>query len=166
MALNLRKLQQMLKIVIIKEEGTELEIIRQLFREYEKELDENICFQSFDKELQHPLLKYGSEKAGLWLAYYANEVAGCVALLPLEDTGICEMKRLYVKPAFRKYGIGAALVEFILQEASQKGHHTMVLDTLKKLTAAINLYNKYGFKTRDAYYQNPLEGVIYMERKL
>ena len=166
MALNLRKLPQMLKIVLVNEEGPELEIIRQLFRDYEAELDENICFQSFEKELENPLIKYGGKSAGLWLAYYNNEVAGCIGLLPLAENAVCEMKRLYVKPAFRKYGIGRALVELILEEARAKGHKTMVLDTLPKLQAAISLYKTYGFTERDAYYNNPLEGVIYLEKKL
>lgn len=166
MALNLRKLPQMLKIVLVNEEGPELEIVRQLFRDYEAELDENICFQSFEKELENPLVKYGGKSAGLWLSYYNDEVAGCIGLLPLAQEGVCEMKRLYVKPAFRKYGIGRALVELILEEAKLKGHQTMVLDTLPKLQAAINLYKNYGFTERDAYYHNPLEGVIYLEKKL
>lgn len=166
MALNLRKLPQMLKIVLVTEEGPELDIIRQLFRDYEAELDENICFQSFEKELENPLIKYGGSIAGLWLAYYGYEVAGCIGLLPLKEAGLCEMKRLYVKPAFRKFGIGRALVELILEEAKLKGHQTMVLDTLPKLKAAISLYKTYGFKEREAYYHNPLEGVIYLEKEL
>lgn len=166
MALNLRKLPQMLKIVLVNEEGPELEIARQLFRDYETELAENICFQSFEQELANPLNKYGGDTAGLWLAYEGNEVAGCIALYPLAEAGVCEMKRLYVKPAFRKLGAGRALVECLLDEAKKKGYHKMVLDTLPKLQAAINLYKTYGFKERDAYYHNPLEGVIYLEKEL
>lgn len=155
----------MLKIVLVNKEGEELRIIRQLFRDYEKELDENICFQSFEKELENPLLKYGGEKAGIWLAYWDDEPVGCIALLPLEEMQ-CEMKRLFVKPGFRQHGIGAALVDLILIQATQRGYATMVLDTLPKLASAISLYRRVGFYDREAYYHNPLAGVIYMEKKL
>ena len=92
----------MLRIKHIIEEGKELDVIRDLFREYEEELNEDICFQSFDEELKDPLKKYGLPDGDLMLAYWNDEVAGCIALTKMKDAGACEMKRLYVRPEFRK----------------------------------------------------------------
>src|SRR5688572_13015846 len=101
----------MLRIKHIIEEGRELDIVRDLFREYEKELDEDICFQSFEEELQKPLKKYGLPQGDLMLAYWNDEVAGCIALTKMKEAGACEMKRLYVRPGFRKNKIGRLLIE-------------------------------------------------------
>jgi ribosomal protein S18 acetylase RimI-like enzyme len=76
------------------------------------------------------------------------------------------MKRLYVKPDFRQHKIGDALVQQLLKTATQLGYQKMKLDTLERLQAAINLYKKYGFVVTNAYYQNPLEEVVYMEKEL
>ena len=156
----------MLVIKHINQEGEELDIIRTLFREYEKELDENICFQSFEEELKDPLIKYGSPYGDLILAYWNDEIAGCIALTKMKEDGICEMKRLYVRPAFRKNKIGKQLVEILLVSASEKQYGKMRLDTLEKLQPAIQLYRHYGFKNISPYYNNPLPGVVYMELKL
>lgn len=156
----------MLHIEHIITEGDKLDIIRNLFREYEKELDENICFQSFETELNDPLKKYGPPSGDLVLAYWNNEPAGCVALTRMKEDGACEMKRLYVKPSFRKNKIGVMLVEKLLISAKEKGYTTMRLDTLQKLESAIRLYKNFGFKNISAYYNNPLSGVVYMEKEL
>jgi putative acetyltransferase len=115
--------------------------------------------------LADPLKKYGAPNGALFIAYYNNEVAGCIALQPLQD-GSCEMKRLYVKPDFRKHKIGAALVQQLLITAKTLGYKKMKLDTLERLQAAISLYKKYGFMVTTAYYQNPLQEVVYMEKEL
>jgi putative acetyltransferase len=156
----------MLYIEHIITEGDKLDIIRNLFREYENELDENICFQSFETELNDPLKKYGPPSGDLVLAYWNNEPAGCVALTRMKEDGACEMKRLYVKPSFRKNKIGVMLVEKLLISAKEKGYTTMRLDTLQKLESAIRLYKNFGFKNISAYYNNPLSGVVYMEKEL
>ena len=161
----------MLHVKHITEEGVELDIIRQLFRDYEKELDENLCFQSFEAELKEPLKKYGPLSGDLLLAYWENEpgnfqVAGCIALTKMNEEGACEMKRLYVKPGFRKNKIGKILVDELLHSAKEKGYATMRLDTLTKLQPAISLYENYGFRNISAYYHNPLPGVVYMEKEL
>ncbi|TAL50690.1 MAG: GNAT family N-acetyltransferase [Chitinophagaceae bacterium] len=161
----------MLHVKHITEEGVELDIIRQLFRDYEKELDENLCFQSFEAELKEPLKKYGPPSGDLLLAYWENEprnfqVAGCIALTKMNEEGACEMKRLYVKPGFRKNKIGKILVDELLHSAKEKGYATMRLDTLTKLQPAISLYENYGFRNISAYYHNPLPGVVYMEKEL
>ncbi len=139
--------------------------IRTLFREYEKELDENLCFQSFEAELKDPLKKYGSPKGVLYIAKWKDELAGCIALMPLQEEGVCEMKRLYVRPQFRKHKIGKAMVEQLMKDGKRLGYTTMKLDTLQKLQPAIALYKQYGFTETTAYYENPLPGVVYMEKQ-
>lgn len=155
----------MLRIIKISTDSAALETVRQLFLEYAAELQENLCFQRFDAEVRDPLKKYGPPAGVLFLAYWNDEAVGCIALQPLSSPGVCEMKRLYVKPAFRKYGIGKALVEQLIESSIQLGYTSMRLDTLDRLTAAIALYKKYGFDIINAYYENPLPGVVYMERK-
>lgn len=156
----------MLRIKHIIEEGKELDIIRELFREYEKELNEDICFQSFEAELQYPLKKYGLPDGDLMLAYWNDEVAGCIGLTKMKDAGACEMKRLYVRPEFRKNKIGRILIEELFNSAKERNYETMRLDTFEKLAAAIHLYKQYGFKNISAYYNNPLDKVVYMEKEL
>jgi len=155
----------MTTIQLITEEGMQMDAIRQLFRSYEQELGENLCFQSFEEELKDPLKKYGPPSGVLYLALYNNEPAGCIALTPLEE-GVCEMKRLYVKPEYRRYKIGKELVELLLNDAVKLGYKKMKLDTLEKLQAAIALYKQHGFTETTAYYENPLKGVVYMEKEL
>jgi len=155
----------MLEIKAITAEGNELNIIRQLFRDYEKELDENLCFQSFEAELKNPLQKYGPPKGAVYLAYWNGEVAGCIALYDLGEAK-CEMKRLYVKPALRQHKIGRQLIEMLLAQAKTLGYAIMKLDTLEKLAAAIHLYKQYGFVETASYYANPLPGVVYMQKTL
>jgi putative acetyltransferase len=156
----------MLRIKHVIQEGSELDMIRELFREYEKELNEDICFQSFEAELKDPLKKYGLPDGDLVLAYWNDDVAGCIALTKMKDAEACEMKRLYVRPGFRKNKIGRILIEELLSSAKDKKYEKMRLDTFEKLRAAIHLYNQYGFKNISAYYDNPLQGVVYMEKEL
>jgi ribosomal protein S18 acetylase RimI-like enzyme len=156
----------MLRIKHIIEEGKELNTIRDLFREYEKELDEDICFQSFEEELKDPLKKYGPPAGDLMLAYWDDEIAGCIALMKMKEPRACEMKRLYVKPSFRKNNIGRLLIEDLLTSAKERDYKIMRLDTFFKLQAAVHLYQQFGFKDISAYYNNPLTGVVYMEKML
>ncbi len=136
-----------------------------LFKQYATELNENLCFQDFNKELENPLQKYYDNNGVLLLALMNNEAVGCVALQQLGD-GVCEMKRLFVLPQYRKYKIGKVLIAEILRAAVLAGYNTMKLDTLKRLTAAISLYQYYGFTIDNAYYENPLQEVIYMSKPL
>lgn len=156
----------MINIENITIEAAPLETIRQLFLSYQQELGADLCFQSFEKELANPLLKYGAPKGALLLASYNGVVAGCVALQPLEEDGTCEMKRLYVQPDFRKHKIGKKLVEAILAIAIEKQYSVMKLDTLARLVPAINLYKQKGFEEIKAYYANPLKEVVYMQKNL
>jgi ribosomal protein S18 acetylase RimI-like enzyme len=156
----------MLRIQKILPGSAALETVRQLFLEYADELQENLCFQSFDAEVKDPMKKYGPPTGALFLAYWNEEPAGCIALQPLKEEGVCEMKRLYVKPVFRKYGIGRSLVDLLLSESRQLGYSKMRLDTLERLQPAIALYNSLGFETIHAYNENPLSGVVYMEKQI
>ncbi|MCW3080705.1 GNAT family N-acetyltransferase [Segetibacter sp.] len=156
----------MLHIRKIISDTNELNIVRELFKEYSKSLNENLCFQSFDEELENPLKKYGEPKGCLLLAYLHNEPVGCIALQPLPEEGVCEMKRLYVRDQIRRQGVGDELVKGVLNEAAKKGYRKMVLDTLERLQPALKLYTKYGFVNTSAYYENPLAGAIYMEKEL
>ena len=100
------------------------------------------------------------------LAYWEDEIAGCIALTNMKESGACEMKRLYVKPIFRKNKIGKVLVEELLNSAKERDYKKMRLDTFLKLQAAVHLYQQFGFKNISAYYDNPLQGVVYMEKEL
>ncbi len=156
----------MIEIVQVREEGPLMEQIRSLFRSYAFELGEDLCFQGFDAEVDDPLAKYRPPAGALYLASLGDEVAGCIALMPLPEPGVCEMKRLYVKPHLRRNKAGDLLVAQLLHHARQLNYHTMKLDTLTRLEPAIALYRRYGFQETTAYYTNPLPGVVYMEIKL
>jgi putative acetyltransferase len=155
----------MLQIIKVTIAGAELELAKQLFTSYAEELQVDLCFQSFEKELKNPLEKYGSPTGCLLLAYFTNEVVGCVALQNLGNN-ICEMKRMYVLPQYRKFSIGKALANAIINEAKQLGYTTIKLDTLQRLQPAIHLYKSLGFSITNSYYNNPLEEVVYMQKAL
>lgn len=156
----------MLDIQKVTTEGPALESIKSLFKAYLQELNEDLCFQSFDSEIENPLYKYSAPTGALFIAFYNGVPVGCIALQPLHETQTCEMKRLYVEPQYRNLKIGDALVRALLQEAQTLGYTTMKLDTLERLQAALKLYLKYGFETVTAYYDNPLPGVVYMQKNL
>jgi GNAT superfamily N-acetyltransferase len=156
----------MLDIQKVATQGPALESIKILFKAYLQELNEDLCFQSFDSEIDNPLYKYSAPTGALFIATYNATPVGCIALQPLLDAGTCEMKRLYVDPEYRKFGIGDALVKALLQEAKTMDYILMKLDTLERLQAAIKLYQKFGFETVNAYYDNPLPGVVFMQKEL
>jgi GNAT superfamily N-acetyltransferase len=156
----------MLDIQKVTTEGPALESIKSLFKAYLGELNEDLCFQSFDTEIDNPLYKYSAPTGALFIAYYNAIPVGCIALQPLQEAQTCEMKRLYVEPQYRNLKIGDTLVKVLLQEAQLLGYTTMKLDTLERLQAAIQLYQKFGFETVTAYYDNPLPSVVYMQKKL
>lgn len=156
----------MQRIIQVKGAGQELSIVRQLFREYEKELNADLCFQDFEKEIADPLQKYGMPTGVLLLAYWRDEPAGCIAFTAMEQRGYCEMKRFYVRPGYRGNGLGRILVEQISEFACERGFKVMRLDTLKKLKSAIELYRILGFHNIEPYYHNPLPEVMFMEKNL
>jgi GNAT superfamily N-acetyltransferase len=156
----------MLDIQKVTKQGPALESVKDLFKAYLEELNEDLCFQSFDSEIDNPLYKYSAPTGALFIATYNATPVGCIALQPLLEAHTCEMKRLYVVPEYRNLKIGDALVKSLLQEAQLLGYTTMKLDTLERLQAAIQLYQKFGFETVTAYYDNPLPSVVYMQKDL
>jgi GNAT superfamily N-acetyltransferase len=139
---------------------------RDLFKEYEAWLEVDLCFQSFEKELAELPGKYAPPDGRLLLAIDDGEVAGCAALRMIGD-GICEIKRLFLRPGFRGHGLGRKLAEATIQEAKQIGYERMRLDTLPpKMNDAIALYQSLGFKEIEPYYDNPVPGAKFMELDL
>ncbi len=144
---------------------TDMQAIRDLFREYERFLQVDLCFQQFEEELAGLPGKYAPPRGALLLAVKGDQAIGCVAMRPLE-AAVCEMKRLYVRPAYLGLGVGRQLAVAVIVCAQEAGYASMRLDTLEKLKPALALYQNLGFVQRPAYYDNPLSGVVYMERKL
>ena len=142
--------------------GPELAIAAQLFREYQEELDVDLCFQGFEEELATLPGRYAPPRGSILLARVDAEVVGCVAVRPIAD-GICEMKRLFVRPPFRGRSIGRELAEAIIARSKSLGYGRMRLDTLVRLERANELYARLGFVRTDPYYDNPLDGVVYWE---
>jgi ribosomal protein S18 acetylase RimI-like enzyme len=140
-----------------------IEQVRALFLEYQKSLDFNLCFESFDEELKNLPGAYAPPSGRLLLARSAGHAAGCVALRKL-DTGICEMKRLYVRPDYRGLGLGRMLVERLIAEARAIGYQRMRLDTIAStMQDAIALYRRMGFQEIAPYSNFPIESALWME---
>lgn len=151
--------------IIQAENEGHLQQIRKLFIEYAAGLNFGLCFQDFKRELEGLPGEYVPPEGRLLLALYNGQVAGCIALRKLCE-GICEMKRLYVKPEFRRRGIGRALAVAIIQEAKKLGYEYMRLDTAPSMKEAIALYRSLGFKRIPPYRYNPIEGAMFMELSL
>lgn len=143
----------------------QIKIVHELFLEYAKSLNFDLCFQGFDKELAGLPGDYTPPDGRLFLAYYNNRVAGCVALRKVAES-VCEMKRLWVRPEFRKKKIGRKLAEAVIKEAQAIGYKLMKLDTVDTMKEAIAMYRSMGFSETTAYRYNPVEGARYMELKL
>src|SRR5271170_7747929 len=139
---------------------------RELFLEYAQSLGFSLCFQNFDQELAGLPGDYAPPEGRLLLAECEGQLAACVALHRLEP-GICEMKRLYLRPQFRGKGLGRALAERIIAEARQIGYRRMRLDTVEPVMKdAVAMYRKLGFKEIAPYRPNPMAGAMYMELEL
>jgi len=136
--------------------------IRKLFGEYADSLGFDLCFQSFDDELARLPGEYAPPSGRLILAEVDGVPAGCIAMKRI-DSRTCEMKRLYVRPAFRSHGLGRRLSAHLIEEARRTGYRAMRLDTVPALDHAIALYRNLGFKEIPPYRVNPIPGALYME---
>jgi len=143
----------------------EMPLVRRLFEEYAASLDIDLCFQNFDLELETLPGAYAPPDGTIVVAYADGEPGGCAALRKIGD-GVCEMKRLYVRPAHRGAGIGRGLAEAIVARARETGYATMRLDTLETMTEANALYLSLGFRKCPPYCYNPCEHPVYMELSL
>lgn len=128
------------------------------FREY-------LDLQHYGEELRHLEEKYGPPGGRLYLAYWDGELAGCIGLRRMDDQN-CEMKRLYVRPAFRGKGVGATLVERVIADAREMGYAHMLLDTLPFLESAIGMYRRFGFYEIARYNDSPMDAAVYMRLDL
>lgn len=135
-----------------------------ILSEYGASLGVDLSFQAFDRELADLPGAYAGTDEVFLLAMVDDAVAGCCALRLLVDAGeanACEMKRLYVRPAFRGFGLGRMLVETLMQRAREAGFGAMFVDTLSDMEAARGLYASLGFEPTEPYYFNPLPGAHY-----
>lgn len=144
----------------------DMTLVRALFTEYANSLNVDLCFQSFDEELANLPGDYSAPSGSLLLAWVEDVLAGCVALRPITEVdyvNAAEMKRLYVRPAFRGLGLGRMLSEAILDSARGLGYSHVLLDTLDDMEAARSLYEEIGFEEIPPYYHNPIAGAHYLK---
>jgi GNAT superfamily N-acetyltransferase len=161
-------LESMTDIISIRPaQPKEMTIAARLFQDYSAELGVDLGFQDFETEMKALPGDYAPPRGALLLAFdNAGTALGCVAMRPMPDPQICEMKRLHVSSQARGCGLGRRLSEAILDAARDTGYARMRLDTLERLAPALTLYKNMGFVPIPAYYDNPLEGVVYLEKVL
>jgi putative acetyltransferase len=143
----------------------DFDAVREIFREYADDLGIDLCFQGFEEELASLPGDYAMPRGALLLARVDGALAGCCALRPLDTAdypNASEMKRLYVRPAYRGLGLGRQLTEAILDAARVSGYDHVLLDTLDDMEAARNLYEDLGFEEVPPYYHNPIAGAHYL----
>lgn len=140
----------------------QLDVVRTIFREYAESLGIDLSFQNFDSELADLPGKFAPPRGRVLLAYHDDELIGCVAVRPLDDT-TCEMKRLYVRPAGRGLQAGKQLATLICAIARDAGYCRIRLDTLPTMHAALRIYASLGFEPIPAYVFNPIAGAIFLE---
>jgi N-acetylglutamate synthase-like GNAT family acetyltransferase len=148
-----------------KPEENEIAGTKEILLEYIKWLNTDLCFQNIEEELNNFPEKYQEPDGAFIIAKENDNIAGCVGLKRL-DNGICEMKRLFVTDNYKGKGIGKKLVERIIEEAKSKKYEIMRLDTFERMESALGIYYKTGFYKIESYYNNPCNGVVYLEKKL
>ncbi|MFH1746997.1 MAG: GNAT family N-acetyltransferase [Planctomycetota bacterium] len=154
----------MLKLVTAKT-AEHYDITRELFVEYADQLGHDLCFQDFQHELEDLAGVYAPPNARVLLAAVEQQWIGCVAMKRF-DHKICEMKRLFVRPPFRRRGLGRRLALEIIAIAHAAGYERMRLDTLASMSTARALYESLGFREIERYYDNPIAGVVFYELAL
>jgi ribosomal protein S18 acetylase RimI-like enzyme len=155
--------------LVVPEAPEGFDATREIFREYAAGLGVDLCFQNFEAELAGLPGDYASPAGHLLLALVDGELAGCGAFRALADAdqaNACEMKRLYVRPAFRRFGLGRRLAEALMDEARRAGYSVMLLDTLDDMESARELYASLGFVETAPYYYNPIPGAHYLRAPL
>jgi len=143
-----------------------LDDARQIFSEYAEALGVDLCFQNFSQELDGLPGEYSQPHGLLLLATIDGALAGCGAFRPLPDSdhaNACEMKRLYVRRPFRRFGLGRQLAQLLIDRAREAGYSTMLLDTLDEMEAAREMYAALGFVEIEPYYFNPIPGAHYLK---
>jgi GNAT superfamily N-acetyltransferase len=155
--------------LVIPETPAQFDAARTIFREYADSLDVDLCFQGFEAELAGLPGEYAAPRGLLLLAYLDDELAGCGAFRALADVdyaNACEMKRLYVRRPFRRFGIGRVLAQALMDRATEAGYSSMLLDTLDEMESARGLYATLGFEEVPPYYYNPIPGAHYLKADL
>jgi GNAT superfamily N-acetyltransferase len=138
--------------------------VREMIEEYAAWLEFKLCFQGYEEEIRSLPGKYAPPSGRLLLALWDGRPAGVIALRPLQEPGVCEMKRLYVRPEFRGHQIGRILTERVIAEAAEIGYSRMRLDTISgKMDSAIAMYRTLGFAEIDPYYKTPVGETLFME---
>jgi putative acetyltransferase len=152
--------------VLQAESAEQIEDARGIFREYAEGLGVDLCFQGFEAELAGLPGEYAPPGGVLLLAYVDGALAGCGGVRPLHDVdyaNACEMKRLYVRPAFRRFGLGRLLTQRLMDCATRTGYSVLLLDTLDDMESARGLYRTLGFEEIQPYYFNPIPGAHYLK---
>ncbi len=147
----------------------QLAAVRLLFTEYAEQLGIDLCFQNFEAELTELPGQYSAPNGALLIAVVDGELAGCCALRPIDSVdypNAAEMKRLFVRKAFRRFGLGRQLAEAVLEAARMAGYRSVLLDTLDDMESARALYAELGFMEIPPYYHNPIAGAHYLKADL
>jgi ribosomal protein S18 acetylase RimI-like enzyme len=145
---------------------SDFDTARTLFEEYAKTIGADLCFQGFAEELEQLATVYSPPQGQLLIAWRDGRAVGCVGLRSINEPGVCEMKRLYVRPEARGIGLGKELASAIVERARAGGYRSMVLDTLRSMVEARMIYRSLGFVQRAPHYANPLPDVAFMELRL
>jgi GNAT superfamily N-acetyltransferase len=139
--------------------------VQRLFVEYAESLEVDLGFQGFDEEVARLPGRYAPPRGALLVARVGGEPVGCVGIRSLEEDA-CELKRLFVRPAYRSGGTGRRLLEEAVAAARRIGYRTMRLDTIPGMERAQSIYARAGFCEIDAYTANPVAGTRYLELDL
>jgi len=151
--------------MIVPAQVEDLPTVKMLFSEYASSLGIDLSFQDFNRELAELPGEYAPPNGSILIARKESEVIGCVAMRCISNE-ICEMKRLYVRPRFRRKGLGKRLAVSAIQEAKRRDYHRMRLDTLPSMREALALYESLGFRQISPYRYNPIQGAVFLELDL